>query len=107
MFIPTFTLRLSRSVSQYLLPDIRALLPAESVQFFSNELDEEWHYTILCRQSPENCSLAISAILIWHQLKRINKLIFSDTTQQVDASGCTSGELFELLNKPDAVFYLY
>lgn len=106
MPMPTFTLRLSRSVSHYLLPDIRALLPAESVQFFSNELDEEWHYTLLCGQSPENCSLAVSIILIWYQLKHINKLIFCGTTLQADASGCTLGELFELLKKPGAVLYL-
>ena len=106
MLMPTFTLRLSRSVSHYFLPDIRALLPAESVQFFSNELDEEWHYTLLCGQSPENCSLTVSAILVWYQLKHINKLIFSTASQQVDASGCTSGELFDLLNNSDAVLYL-
>ncbi len=106
MPVPTFTLRLTRDVSQFLLPDIRALLPAESVQFFSNELDEEWHYTLLCGQSPGNCSLAVSAILIWHQLKRIHKMIFTASAQQIDASGCATAELFALLNKPGAVLYL-
>lgn len=101
-----FTLRMTRNVSHYLLPDIRALLPAASVQFFSNELDEEWHYTLLCIRSDENCSLAVSAILVWHQLKRVKKLLFRSASQQLDASDCTSGELYQLLNQPDAVLYL-
>lgn len=101
-----FTLRMTRSVSQYLLPDIRALLPAASVQFFSNELDEEWHYTLLCIRSDENCSLTVSAILVWHQLKRLNKIIFRSASRQLDASNCSSGELYQMLNEPEAMLYL-
>ncbi|MBV4369029.1 hypothetical protein ACMGGR_05380 [Erwinia sp. BNK-24-b] len=102
----TFTLRLTRNVSQFLLPDLRALLPPESVQFFSNELDEEWHYTLLCMQSETSCSLAVSAILIWHQLKRISVMRYSSPSQQLDVSGYASAELYALLRAPDAVLYL-
>lgn len=102
----TFTLRLTRNVSQFLLPDLRALLPAESVQFFSNELDEEWHYTLLCAQGDNTCSLAVSAILVWHQLKRIRRMRYSSLQQQRDLSGATATELYSLLQAPEATLYL-
>lgn len=104
--LKTFTLRLTRPVSRYLLEDIRALLPAESVQFFSNELDEKWHYTLLCARTDNNCLLAVSAILVWHQLKRIRVLIYSTTEKHKDVSGCSAAELFNLLSAPGAVLYL-
>ncbi|KAB8312149.1 hypothetical protein EH228_08100 [Erwinia endophytica] len=104
--LATFTLRLTRSVSKFLLPDIRALIPAESIQFFSNELDEEWHYTLLCVRNDNNCSLAVSALLIWRQLKRIHKLVFSTPLLHKDVSNSSPAELFTLLKIPGAVLYL-
>lgn len=104
--LTTFTLRLTRGVSEFLLSDIRALLPAESVQFFSNELDEEWHYTLLCSRNDNNCSLAVSAILVWHQLKRVHKMMFSTPALHKDVSDSSSAELFTLLKTPGAVLYL-
>jgi len=103
----TFTLRLTRNVSQFLLPDLRALLPPESVQFFSNELDEEWHYTLLCVQSDNTCSLTVSAILVWHQLQRIRVMRYSSLQQrQLDLDGASSTEIYSLLLTPGAVLYL-
>lgn len=102
----TFTLRLTRSVSQFLLPDLRALLPPESVQFFSNELDEEWHYTLLCVQSDTTCSLTVSALLVWHQLKRIHVMRYSSPQQLQDLASASSAEIYALLRQPGAVLYL-
>ncbi|MCX8956681.1 hypothetical protein [Erwinia psidii] len=104
--LKTFTLRLTLGVGKYLLADIRALLPAESVQFFSNELDEEWHYTLLCIHSDHSCSLIVSAILVWLQLKRIRILIYRTATEHQDVSQCSADELFHLLSRPGAVLYL-
>lgn len=102
----TFTLRLTRPVSRFLLPDLRALLPSESVQFFSNELDEEWHYTLLCVQSDNTCSLTVSAILVWHQLKKIHTMRFSSLQRRQDLINASTSEIYALLQEPDAVLYL-
>ena len=102
----TFTLRLSRDVSQFLLPDLRALLPPTSVQFFSNELDEEWHYTLLCLQSDPLCSLTVSAILVWHQLKKIHVMRYRSPQGKQDFTAPFSAELYALLRVPGAVLYL-
>ncbi|MEW5288197.1 MULTISPECIES: hypothetical protein [Erwinia] len=102
----TFTLRLTRHVSQYLLPDMRALLPSESVQFFCNELDEEWHYTLLCRQNEHICSLTVSAILVWHQLRHIQSMVWSTTQEQQDVTHYSAARLYERLITPGAILYL-
>lgn len=102
----TFTLRLTRDVSQFLLPDLRALLPPESVQFFSNELDEEWHYTLLCLQSDHTCSLTVSAILVWHQLKKIHVMRYRSPQLRQELADPSSAELYALLQVPGAVLYL-
>ncbi|AXF76675.1 hypothetical protein LU604_06785 [Erwinia tracheiphila] len=104
--LKTFTLRLTQSVNHYLLADIRALLPAESVQFFTNELDEEWQITLLCVQSDKNCSLAVSVILMWHQLRRIRTIVYSTITEHHDVSDYNAAQLLNILNKPEAVLYL-
>jgi len=97
------TLRLSWQVSEFLLPDLRALLPAESIQFFANELDEQWHHTLLCVPSDNNCSLMVSAILVWRQLGRIHTLHYSSAAVTTDASHLSQDRLFGLLNTPGAV----
>lgn len=102
----TFTLHMSRDVSESLLPDLRALIPAEAMQFFSNELGEQWHYTLLCQQSDESCSLAVSAIMVWRQLKRISTLHYSSASCHKDLSKSTAGDIFSLLNMPGAALYL-
>ncbi|MFC0141303.1 hypothetical protein ACFFJN_15095 [Erwinia mallotivora] len=102
----TFTLRLTRHVSQYLLPDMRALLPSESVQFFCNELDEEWHYTLLCWQNEHICSLTVSAILVWHQLRHIKAVVWSTTQEQQDATHDSADRLYQRLVTPGAILYL-
>ncbi|WP_241488294.1 hypothetical protein [Winslowiella iniecta] len=96
-------MRLSWQVSEFLLPDLRALLPAESIQFFTNELDEQWHHTLLCIPGDKNCSLMVSAILIWRQLGRIHALHYSSAAVTADASHADQHQLFELLNTPGAV----
>lgn len=107
MKLPVFTLRMSRHVSDVLLPDLKALIPLSAMQFFSNELDEEWHYTVLCLQSEENCSLAVSAIAVWHQLHHIQTLNFTDgAAYYQSATQSDNGELFRLLLLPGAVMYL-
>jgi len=98
----TLTLRLSSQVSECLLPDLRALLPAESVQFFSNELDEQWHHTLLCIPDDRNCSLIVSAILFWRQLGRIQTLHYTHAAITTDASHASQEQLFILLNTPGA-----
>ncbi|WLS80085.1 hypothetical protein Q3V30_06275 [Erwinia pyri] len=102
----TFTLHMSRHVSKALLPDLKALIAPEAMQFFSNELGEEWHYTLLCQQSDESCSLAVSAIMVWHQLKRITTLSYSNASCHKELTKCTAGELFSLLKMPGAALYL-
>ncbi|WNN46091.1 MULTISPECIES: hypothetical protein [Winslowiella] len=97
------TLRLSWPVSEFLLPDLRALLPAESIQFFSNELDEQWHYTLLCIPGDKNCSLIVSAILVWRQLGRIHALHYSSAAVTTEATHASQEQLFGLLNTPGAV----
>ncbi|QKJ86298.1 hypothetical protein PMPD1_1339 [Paramixta manurensis] len=106
MINQVFTLRLSRYVSEALLPDIRALMPPEAIQFFSNELDEQWHYTLLCQQSDQNCALALSAILVWHQLGRIHTLRYSSPDLTADVSSAGQAQLLGLLNTPGAVLHL-
>lgn len=106
MSLSTFTLRLSRAVSDVLLPDLRALLLPDSMQFFSNDLDEQWHYTLICMQSDNACSLAISAIVVWRQLGRINTLHYSNATFVQDVSDSESAELFSLITMPGAVLYI-
>lgn len=107
MKLPVFTLRMSRHVSEVLLPDLKALIPVAAMQFFSNELDEEWHYTVLCIQSQENCSLAVSAIAVWHQLHHIKTLNFTDGAAcHQAATESDTAELYRLLQQPGAVLYL-
>jgi hypothetical protein len=102
----TFTLHMSRHVSKALLPDLKALIAPEAMQFFSNELGEEWHYTLLCQQSDESCSLAVSAVMVWHQLKRITTLSYSNASCHKELTNCSAGELFSLLKMPCAALYL-
>lgn len=102
----TFTLHMSRHVSEALLPDLKALIAPQAMQFFSNELGEEWHYTLLCQQSDESCSLAVSAIMVWHQLKRISTLSYSNASGHQVLAKFTAGDLFILLKMPGAALYL-
>ncbi|MFS2223950.1 hypothetical protein [Pantoea sp. B65] len=102
----SLTLRLSWGVSEVLLPDLRALLPAASIQFFSNELDERWHYTLLCMQSDEHCSLIVPAIIVWRQLGRVTSLQYSSATFTRDISAVSQIELFDLLKIPGAVLHI-
>lgn len=102
----TFTLRMAHRVSDVLLPDLKALIAPESMQFFSNDLDEAWHYTLLCQQSDETCSLAVAAILVWHQFKRIRSMNYSNPSFHKDLSNSSAAELFTLLKMPGAVLHL-
>lgn len=102
----TFTLHMSRHVSEALLPDLKALIAPQAMQFFSNELGEVWHYTLLCQQSDESCSLAVSAIMVWHQLKRISTLSYTSASCHKELTKSTAGELFTLLKMPGAALYL-
>ena len=106
MISAIFTLRMTHPVSDVLLPDLKALIPPESMQFFCNDLDEEWHYTLLCQQSDETCSLALSAILLWHQLKKIVTIDYVTPGCHKDLSAGSSTELFTLLKMPGAVLHL-
>lgn len=102
----TFTLRMVRSVSDVLLPDIKALIAPELLQFFSNGLDDTWQYTLLCQQSDETCSLVVSAILFWYQLKRIHCISYSDPDSQQDRCHSSATEMFIVLKMPGAVLQL-
>ncbi|WP_338557331.1 hypothetical protein [Erwinia sp. E_sp_B04_7] len=106
MISAIFTLRMTHPVSDVLLADLKALLPSESLQFFCNELDEEWHYTLLCQQSDETCSLALSAIMVWHQLKKIVRIDYHNPCLHKDLTASPSTELFTLLKMPGAVLHL-
>lgn len=106
MISAIFTLRMTHPVSDVLLPDLKALIPPESMQFFCNDLDEEWHYTLLCQQSDETCSLALSAILLWHQLKKIVTIDYISPGGNKDLSVSSSTELFTLMMIPGAVLHL-
>lgn len=102
----TLTLRLSWRVSELLLPDLRALLPAEDIQFFSNDLDEQWHYTLLCVQGDDSCSMIVSVILVWRLLGRIHSLHFSDGVAACDLSAAGQSQLFDRLKMPQAVLHI-
>ncbi|WP_229655754.1 hypothetical protein [[Pantoea] beijingensis] len=104
--ISTFTIRLSKHASEALLPDLKALVPAESIQFFSNELDEEWHHTLLCQNGDQNCSLTVSAIVLWRLMGRITVINFTSPALTQDASTATTLELFALLKYAGAVLYI-
>ncbi|MBP2171028.1 hypothetical protein J2125_004220 [Erwinia toletana] len=102
----TLTLRLSWGVSDILLQDLRALLPAAAIQFFSNELDERWHYTLLCMQGGEHCSLIVSVIIVWRQLGRITSMQYSNPDCTRDISAASQKEMFALLKIPGAVLHI-
>ncbi|KKF37776.1 hypothetical protein SY86_07570 [Erwinia tracheiphila] len=76
------------------------------IQFPNHELDEEWQITLLCVQSDKNCSLAVSVILMWHQLRRIRTIVYSTITEHHDVSDYNAAQLLNILNKPEAVLYL-
>ncbi|WP_437616557.1 hypothetical protein [Erwinia sp. V71] len=99
----TLTIRLSWHVSEAMLPDLRALLPAEAIQFFTNDLDEQWHHTLLCIQSEESCALIVSALMLWRLLGRITSLQYSSSIATRDISASDQRELFELLQQPGAL----
>lgn len=102
----TITLRLTRAVSERLLPDLRALLPAEALQFFANGLDEQWHYTLLCARNETNSALIVSAILVWLRLGKIHRLQYSNQTTTLDLSEAAQNELFAWLTQPQAVLHI-
>ena len=99
----TLTIRLSWSVSEAMLPDLRALLPAEAIQFFTNDLDAQWHHTLLCIQSEECCALIVSALVLWRLLGRVASLQYSSGEVTRDISASSQSELFALLQQPGAL----
>ncbi|CCJ98317.1 FIG00553416: hypothetical protein [Cronobacter malonaticus 507] len=46
-----------------MLDDIKAIIPADALQVFINQLDDSQYATLECIQTEQNCSLIASAIV--------------------------------------------
>lgn len=100
------TLYLSRDVSRVMLEDIRAILPADGLKIFLNDLDDACHATVECVQEENSCALIASAIVVWRQLGHIHRLIYTQGKVQRQVDDATQFELFTLLKNPRAVLRL-
>ncbi|ARF50354.1 MULTISPECIES: hypothetical protein [Pantoea] len=100
------TLYLSRSVSRVMLQDLQAILPAEAVKIFTNDLDDVRYATVECVQAETTCALIASAIIVWRQLGHIHLLLYTQGEVQRQITDATQFELFTLLKNNRAALRL-
>lgn len=100
------TLYLSRNVSQVMLEDFRAILPADGLKIFVNELDDTHHATVECVQAEDSCALIASAVVVWRQLGHIHTMMYTKGELQRSVNDATQFELFTLLKNHRAVLRL-
>lgn len=100
------TLYLSRSVSQVMLGDLRAILPGDAVKIFINGLDEARYATVECVQNEQHCSLIASAIIVWRQLGRIDTIVFQAGQVVRQADEASQFQLFSMMKTSRAVLQL-
>lgn len=100
------TLYLSRDVSRVMLDDIRAILPADGLKIFLNDLDDTCPATVECLQVENVYALIASAIVVWRQLGHIHTLIYTQGEVQRQVNDATQFELFTLLKNHHAVLRL-
>ncbi|EOC1313240.1 hypothetical protein [Cronobacter turicensis] len=94
------TLRLSHTVSDVMLDDIKAIIPADALQVFTNQLDETQYATLECLQTEQYCSLIASAIVVWRQLGHVKSLIYRNGDVLRDVSDASQFQLFTMLRAP-------
>ncbi|MFR0653659.1 hypothetical protein SB719_03520 [Pantoea sp. SIMBA_079] len=100
------TLILSRAVSQVMLDDIRAIVPAAALSVFINTLDDTRYATVDCLQNEENCALLASAIVVWRQLGHIQHIDYYKGDRLRQIAGATQFELFSIMKTHRALFRL-
>ena len=100
------TLFLSRAVSQVMLDDLRAILPADDMKVFVNGLDETHYATIECVQAEQHCALIAAAIVIWRQLGHVEHIVFKKGELLREVTDATQFQLFTLLKTHRAVLQL-
>ncbi|WP_312054566.1 hypothetical protein [Pantoea brenneri] len=100
------TLFLSRSVSQVMLDDLQAILPAEAIKVFVNGLEDAQYATLECVQAEQHCALIASAIVVWRQLGHIHHIVFNKGELLREVNDATQFQLFTLLKTHRAVLHL-
>ncbi|WP_313651570.1 hypothetical protein [Pantoea sp.] len=91
------TVILSQSVSQVMLDDLRAILPAEAIKVFVNQLDETHYVTLECLQAEQHCALIASAIVVWRQLGHVHHILYRKGDVLREEHDATQFQLFTLL----------
>lgn len=103
---PRVTLRLSQPVCQVMLPDIKAILPASSVDVFINALETAHYATLECWQQEDACALLASVIVVWRQLGHLQHIQYQSGAISREVSDATQFQLFSLLKPPFPLFTL-
>ncbi|WP_312240674.1 hypothetical protein [Pantoea sp.] len=106
MTMKWLTLYLSRSVSQVMLDDLKAILPGDAVKIFINGLDETRYATVECVQSEQYCALIASAIIVWRQLGRIDTILFQAGEMARRADEASQFQLFSMMKTTRAVLQI-
>ncbi|MFH8134559.1 hypothetical protein ABU178_10305 [Pantoea osteomyelitidis] len=106
MTMKWLTLYLSRSVSQVMLGDLKAILPGDAVKIFINGLDEARYATVECVQSEQHCALIASAITVWRQLGHIDSIIFKAGEIVRREDEASQFQLFSMMKTSRAVLQL-
>lgn len=91
------TLVLSRAVSHVMLDDIRAIVPADAINLFINDLDENHYATLDCVQSENNCALLASAVVVWRQLGHIQHIAYLKGEHLRQISEASQFQLYTLM----------
>lgn len=100
------TLFLSQSVSQVMLDDLRAILPADAIKVFVNCLDETHYATLECVQADQHCALIASAIVVWRQLGHVHHILYKKGEVLREENDATQFQLFTLLKTHRAVLQI-
>ncbi|MFB6325223.1 hypothetical protein HA42_09545 [Pantoea deleyi] len=100
------TVILSRSVSQVMLDDLRAILPAGAINVFVNQLDDTHYATLECLQAEQNCALIASAIVVWRQLGHVRHICYRKGDVLREEQDATQFQLFTLLKTHRALLQI-
>ncbi|MEN3754120.1 hypothetical protein [Mangrovibacter yixingensis] len=103
---PRVNLRLSRSVSNAILGDIKALLPNEGIHIFINELDDENYATLECNQNDTLAALLVPIIVVWRQLGYIGSIVWHSGKINRDVTTATQFQLLSLMKTPLPLFVI-
>ncbi len=99
-------LLMSHSVSNVMLDDIRAIVPAQAFNLFINGLDEANYATLDCLQSEENCALLASVIVVWRQLGHVHSIHYQKGEHLRQVDDATQFQLFSMMKTHRAILQL-